>query len=32
MNDYFYILDDQIDYNLLEDNLSSFRMINNLEN
>ena len=32
MNDYFYILDSQIDYDLLEDNLSSFRMINNLEN
>ncbi len=31
MNDYFYMLDNQINYDLLEDNLSSFRMINNLE-
>ena len=30
MNDYFYMLDSQVDYELLEDNLSTFRMINNL--
>ena len=30
MNDFFYMLDDQINYDLLEDNLTSFRMINNL--
>jgi len=30
MNDYFLMLDSQVDYNLLEDNLSTFRMINNL--
>ena len=30
MNDYFYMLDNQVDYELLEDNLSTFRMINNL--
>ena len=30
MNDYFYMLNNQVDYELLEDNLSTFRMINNL--
>ena len=30
MNDYFYMLDDQIDYDLLEYNLNKFKLINNL--
>tara|TARA_Y100000389_G_scaffold56859_1_gene52791 strand:+ start:238 stop:1035 length:798 start_codon:yes stop_codon:yes gene_type:complete len=30
MNDFFYMLDDQVNYDLLEDNITSFRMINNL--
>ena len=30
MNDYFYMLDDQVDYDLLEENITTFRMINNL--
>jgi len=30
MNDYFYMAGEDINYDLLEDNLTSFRMINNL--
>ena len=30
MNDYFYMLDDQVDFDLLSYNLKMFKMINNL--
>ena len=30
MNDYFYMLDDQVDYDLLEFNINKFRKINNI--
>ena len=30
MNDYFYMLDDQVDYDLLHYNLNKFKLINNL--
>ena len=30
MNDYFYMLDNQIDYDLLEYNVNKFRKINNI--
>jgi hypothetical protein len=30
MNDYFFMLDDQIDYDLLENNLKMFKQINNI--
>ena len=30
MNDYFYMLDDQVDYDLLDYNLNKFKLINNL--
>ena len=30
MNDYFYMLNDQVDYDLLTYNLDVFKMINNL--
>ena len=30
MNDYFYMLEDQVDYDLLDYNLNKFKLINNL--